>query len=231
MLSEQWKKPSKSNPSGNCVEVKFDKASRSNGNGGNNCIEVGFSKAKRSYQTSNCVEVGFASASKSGAAGHCVEVGFAKAQASVATSDCVEIAFASATKSGPAGHCVEVAVNGDQFKGCGCDDVVTTDGQRIEGASGFVLVRDSKDKTGDGLVLKFTPEQWVEFTGEVVRHGMGWPHKMANPTQEFGIGIAFVVNDPERNPGKRLYYTEAEWDAFIDGLFKGEFKLPEGVGK
>lgn len=40
VLTGEWKKASKSNPSGNCVECRWEKSSRSNGNGGNNCVEV-----------------------------------------------------------------------------------------------------------------------------------------------------------------------------------------------
>jgi hypothetical protein len=35
-----WRKATRSNPSGNCVEIYWKKPPRSNGSGGNNCVEV-----------------------------------------------------------------------------------------------------------------------------------------------------------------------------------------------
>lgn len=70
-------KATRSNPSGNCVEVAFASARDSNGNGGNNCVEVGEAKDARK-------------ATASGAAGHCVTVSHAKAAASGPLDKCVE---------------------------------------------------------------------------------------------------------------------------------------------
>ena len=193
MLNEQWHKSSRSGAAGHCVEARYVKASRSNGNGGNNCVEVAFAKATQSALQSNCVEVGFTSASISNVT--CVEVGFTSASATNMT--CVEIATPRTGEDGS----------------CGCSDAVV-DGVRIPGARDLVLVRDSKNKTGDGLVVAFTREQWKAFCARVLEYGIDWPEQ---------DGRWWLITDPAGDGGKVLRFDLGEWTAFVDGVKLGEF--------
>lgn len=45
------------------------------------------------------------------------------------------------------------------------------------------------------------------------------PHKLDEP-------LLYVMFDTAK-PGKRLYFTQSEWDAFVLGVQDGEFDLDE----
>lgn len=119
---------------------------------------------------------------------------FFKARASAAAGHCAEVAFCKAGKSLTSGNCVEVG-----FHDVPCDQDT-------------VFVRDSKDK-GDGPVLAFTTEQWVNLLAEVKEEGMGWSQNASG---------MYVLTDAD-DGDTALYYTKDEWDAFVDGVSKGEF--------
>jgi hypothetical protein len=54
----EWRKSSRSNGGGACVEIAWRKGSRSNGAG--NCVELGWRKSSRSNGGGNCVELALA---------------------------------------------------------------------------------------------------------------------------------------------------------------------------
>jgi hypothetical protein len=120
---------------------------------------------------------------------------WSKATKSNPSGNCVECRFVTATKSGAAGHCVEVSRNGLH--------------------NNLVLVRDSKDN-GNGLTLSFTQEQWNVFLKEVNTEGMNWAKN---------AGGMYVVTSPDVMSDDELFFTEDEWDAFIDGVRQGEFDI------
>jgi hypothetical protein len=196
------------------LDNEWRKSKKSNGNGGNNCVEacvVSFYTATKSNPSGNCVEVALTAATKSGAAGHCVQVGFATAAKSGPNSDnCVEVSFA--------GNGVSVSENNDAEASttCTCNQIRTQDGMPVSGAVvGDVLVRDSKHK-GKGPILVFKPDQWRAFLAKVKVERMNWPQTMQGN---------YMVESPDSDL-TILLYTKAEWDAFLDGVDKGEFDLP-----
>lgn len=149
-------------------------------------------------------------ATKSGAAGHCLEAKY-KTASYCGTSTCVEIGFHNAEACN-AGSCVEVGFKSANICGhANCVEVGTT---RIN-----VLMRDSK-QNGMGPILTFTPQQWTEFSAEVLRQATDWTF-----TEERDGLIHYIVQSLQ-DPAVRLYFTKDEWEAFIDGLSKGEFDLP-----
>lgn len=115
---------------------------------------------------------------RSSAQGNCVEVGFAK------SSYCNN------------GTCVEVGVAKTSSHSLNSDCVET------EGAiDGDVLVRDSKDKTGNGETLNFSPEQWEEILDEIRANEFNW--------ETF----------------RPLIFDNGERHAFVLGVRAGEFEL------
>lgn len=119
-----------------------------------------------------------------------------------------------ATKSNPSGNCLEAKWK-TASKSNGNGGMNCVEAQKNE-LTGYVQVRDTKQQ-GRGPILEFTPEQWTYLLGKFQEHGMGWPDR----DMEF-----YVVE----KHGVKLRFTESEWDAFIDGVLKGEFALPEKVG-
>jgi hypothetical protein len=146
----------------------------------------------------NCVEVACVPATKSGAAGHCVEVGFAKAEESASVANCVEVSTALLPGV------------------CKCDSIVVNGSVITAAKHGDVLVRDSKDK-GAGPIIVFKPKQWEELISDVRRLGMNWVLR----SERDGAPV-YAISDPN-NADVELLYTESEWDAFVDGVRKGEF--------
>jgi len=47
------------------------------------------------------------------------------------------------------------------------------------------------------------------------------------PPSKAGAGKLYVMFDAARPDAGRLYFTEAEWDAFVLGVRDGEFDLDE----
>ena len=68
--------------------------------------------------------------------------------------------------------------------------------------SSMILVRDSKDKTGDGTVLQFLPQRWETEVLEPIRNGT----------------FDWSAFDP-------LRFTLEEQEAFTRGVLSGQFDL------
>lgn len=78
-----------------------------------------------------------------------------------------------------------------------------------------VQIRDSK--AGEqGPVITVTDKQWEEFILQV-------PQGFSGPLQATSIGDHVISL---HGSGVELTFTGAEWDAFVDGVRRGEFDLP-----
>lgn len=210
------------------------KATRSNGNGGNNCVEtLQFFKATKSNPSGNCVEAAFFKAGKSGPnCDNCVEVSFAAADKSTPSGACVEVGFEASSKSGPAGHCVEVGTaestsNGEDVNwarpgDCGCGAPVMN-GKKIVMNEGDVVIRDSKQNGAENQkVIVMSKDAWQEYL-RGLKLGFGAIYvNRANSVLPHDDNPWKIVGQYE---GKTvvLEYNDAEWDAFMDGVHKGEF--------
>jgi hypothetical protein len=138
-------------------------------------------------------------------------------------NNCVEaLHFNKAKKSCAAGHCVEVGFNstdgikdcaGKHSSGCPCD-MPTMNGKKIHLEPGDVVVRDSKQNgQEDQPYIIFTSHEWTHYLHTL---------KMGYGAIFNGVDTYVIHKDI-----KMLTYTPAEWDAFMDGVWKGEFDLTD----
>jgi hypothetical protein len=144
--------------------------------------------------------------------------------------DCVELMFVKAEKSNPSGNCVEVGHVRKASKSAadiGCVEVTTGAAQcedpncNAKGINdGDVLVRDSKENGDPNQpVFIYTAQNFDALKREVKKEGMNWPRNADGD---------YVLTDPAFT-GKELHFNATEWDAFIDGINKGEFTYEPNV--
>lgn len=126
-----------------------------------------------------------------------------------AQGGCVEAKYVRASSCG-AGSCVEVS-----YSSCGNGDCVEVarDGDQV-------LVRDSK-LGDDSPVLRYSLSRWVSFLAAIV--GGELPHSaFEQPDGSVDLARGFA----SAGDMVRLGFTREEWDAFVEGVEKGEFDLP-----
>jgi hypothetical protein len=135
---------------------------------------------------------------------NCVEVAFFKASKSDNSgANCVEVGFKKATASGTDITCVEVSNDSDRGTDCN-----------------MVHVRDSK-QAGDPNrpVLDFTPVEWNTYLHNLMMGHGALPGGGENESKYFIVGTS--SNGME----DALEFTHDEWNAFMDGVRKGEFDV------
>jgi hypothetical protein len=100
-------------------------------------------------------------------------------------------------------------------------------GGQVADLGPVIAVRDSKDPQGP--VLTFSKLAWARFTAKdpaspvavtVTADTSAAPHKP-------GEAILHVMSDAAE-PAERLYFSAAEWDAFVLGVDNREFDLIQG---
>lgn len=121
--------------------------------------------------------------------------------------NCVECLQYRAASSSDDDAGVRYAVMGAGLHDHCTDEKCLTEGIKV----GDVVVRDSKGGPGSP-VIAFTPMVWAAYVTAVAD---GWAHP---------DGDEFTIIDP-RGTGTVLRFTQGEWDAFVDGCRRGEFRL------
>lgn len=119
-------------------------------------------------------------------------------------------------RSNPSGNCVEVywkkSSRSNGTGGSNCVEV-RADDERI-------LVRDTK--LGESSpVISMNKQDWLDFITEA-KQGIKCP--IGGSVQTWMAGPGWEIVDMA-DPDLRLFFTVAEWDAFIGGVNDGEFDL------
>lgn len=158
----------------------------------------GYGKASKSNPSGNCVEAGqFSGYHKASASWdtNCVEEGEYFTASTSNDTNCVECKFVTASISGG----------------------VNSDGTCVEVAANMdhVHIRDSKERDkADRTVLTYTHPEWKEYV-EGLKRGHG-----AIQDSDTDPANPWIMRD---STGRVCRYNNGEWDAFMDGVWKGEF--------